>query len=74
MNTDKDLADYQAALLEYLEKGKSAEDILTRLRSDPAFTPYAEYIDTFELRMLEVASELVRKWGRRKTAPPEQNK
>lgn len=73
MNTTQDLAAFQAALLEYLDKGESAEDILARLRTDPALTPYAEYIDTFELRMLGVASELVRKWGRREAVPPQLN-
>ncbi len=66
--TDQDLANYQIALLEYLDKGESAEDVLERLKSDPVFTPYLDYIGTFDLRMVEVASELVRKWGRREAS------
>lgn len=66
MTAGEDLAAYQAALLEHLDRGESGEAILARLRLDPAFAPYTDYVDTFEPRMLDVASELVRKWGKRR--------
>lgn len=59
------LADFQSALLELLDQQLDAEQILARLHSDPVFVPYRSYIDTFEPRMVEVAAELVKKWGQR---------
>ena len=61
------LADFQAALLELLDGPLTADEILARLRTDEVFAPYRDYIDTFEPRMVEVAAELTKKWGRRAT-------
>lgn len=67
MQQCKDLADYQEALLELLFKSESAEEILFHLRHEAVFAPFADYIETFEPRMLEVAMQLVKKWGEKGT-------
>lgn len=59
-----DLADFQAALLALLAKGLPAETMARRLREDPAFAAYRAYVQEFEPRMLAVAAELTKKWGR----------
>ena len=59
------LADFQAALLELLAQEQSLESLQKRLREDPAFGPFRDYVQGFEPRMLNVASLLVRKWGNR---------
>ena len=64
---DARLAAFQAALLELLAQGLSPEEVIARLRSDAAFAPFADYVETFEPRMVEVAAALVKKWGRRAT-------
>ena len=62
---DPALDRFQAALLELLAETDDVEAIRARLAADPAFAPYAAYVAGFEPRMLAVASELVRRWGRR---------
>ena len=59
------LAAFQDALLDLLDRGLPVEQIEERLREDPAFAAFRDYADSIEPRMLEVAGELVRKWGRR---------
>lgn len=66
---DRDLAAFQAALLELLASGLPPEEMQRRLRQDPAFTPYRSYVERFELRTLETAAALVKKWGRRDGQP-----
>ncbi len=66
---DDDLAAFQAALLDLLDRGLPAEEVRRRLRDDPAFAAFRGYVEAFEPRMLAVAAELVKKWGRR-TLPP----
>ena len=65
MSEQEKLADFQAHLLELLGQEIPMEEILVRLKREPAFASYREYIRTFEPRMVEVASKLVKKWGRR---------
>ena len=62
--TDADLADFQSALLELLAQPLSPAEIERRLRTDAAFAPYRDYVESFDLRMIEVAAALVKKWGR----------
>lgn len=59
------LATFQAALLELLAQSLPPDEMLQRLKSDPAFAAHQDYIATFEPRMVEVAAILVKKWGRR---------
>ena len=64
MNFDeKQLASFQSSLLELLDSNLSPEEMLDRLQTDPQFAEFRSYTDTFELPMVEVASELVKKWG-----------
>jgi hypothetical protein len=66
MNTEEELANFQAALLELLDTQQDLDVMRSQLQQNPAFAPFKAYIDTFDERMLEVAAELVKKWGRRK--------
>jgi hypothetical protein len=61
---DERLSAFQAALLELLSQPLSPDELIARLRTDAAFAPFADYIETFEPRMVEVAAALVKKWGR----------
>lgn len=62
---DAHLAAFQAALLELLAQPLSPAEMMERLQHDATFAPFADYVSTFEPRMLEVAAALVKKWGRR---------
>jgi len=62
---DQELAEVQAALLEVLAAELPPEQIVAKLRSDPKLSPYADWVATFEPRMIETAALLVKKWGRR---------
>ena len=59
------LAAFQGALLNLLAEDLPSEELRRHLTTDPAFAPYQDYIATFEPRMVEVAAELVKKWGQR---------
>jgi hypothetical protein len=64
METDRDLAAFRAALLELLHQPLTPGEILARLRSDAAFKPYAAYVEKMDVRSIEVAALLVKKWGK----------
>lgn len=64
MQPADDLAAFQAALLTLLAEDLSAETRSRRLREDAAFAGYREYVEGFEPRMLAVAAELMKKWGK----------
>jgi len=70
MPDDPALARFQATLLDLLSKGQQPQSIIDHLRSDRELADFAEYVATFEPRMLEVAIELVAKWGRREGGIP----
>ena len=70
MASADDLARFQAALLDLLSQDLPADAMRQRLRDDPAFAEFREYVVGFEPRMLAVAAELVKKWGKR-SQPPE---
>jgi len=63
MHTDDALGAFQAALVELLAQDLPVEEIQRRLRQDPAFERFRDYVDSFEPRMIEVAAGLVKKWG-----------
>ena len=65
MASADDLAAFQSALLELLAQELPADVIERRLREDAVFAEFRTYVETFEPRMLAVAAELVKKWGRR---------
>ena len=70
MPDDQILARFQATLLDLLSRGLPPEEIVGRLRRDPELAPFADYVATFEPRMVEVAVELVAKWGHREGGIP----
>jgi len=65
MPDEATLAHFQAKLLDLLDHGEAPDEIIRQLRSDPQLAEYASYIATFEPRMIEVAVQLIAKWGRR---------
>jgi hypothetical protein len=65
MTRDEKLAHFQAVLLDVLAEPLAAEEILARLRGDETIREFHAYIAGFEPRMVEVAAELVKKWGAR---------
>jgi hypothetical protein len=64
METDHDLAAFQAALLDLLYQPLTPQEILARLKTDAAFKPYASYVEKMDVRSVEVAAHLVKKWGK----------
>lgn len=68
METDRELAAFQAALLNLLQQPLTPGEILVRLRGDAAFKPYAEYVEKMDVRSIEVAAVLVKKWGKTSSA------
>lgn len=62
---EDELARFQDALLTLLSSGMSIDEIEHALRTDVSFDPFREYVATFEPRMIEVAVELLEKWGHR---------
>jgi hypothetical protein len=68
---DLHLARFQALLLDALSRAESADEVLARLRGDPELAEYADYIASFEPRMIDVAMELTRKWGVRDGGIPQ---
>jgi hypothetical protein len=64
-----ELAAFQAALLDLLAQDLPPEAMQRRLREDAAFAGYQAYVQGFEPRMLAVAVELVKKWGKPMRGP-----
>lgn len=65
MPSSEALAEFQDALLELLSQDLPTEAIVAKLRDDAAFAAFRDYVVMLEPRMLEVAVELTKKWGRR---------
>lgn len=57
------LAHFQSRLLEELWQGRGAEETRAALLGDVTLAPFHAYIGAMEPAMLEVAVDLVRKWG-----------
>jgi len=62
---DDELAAVQARLLELLDAHDDPAEVLAALRADPSLAAFADWFDGWDPRMVEVAAELVKKWGRR---------
>ena len=62
------LADYQSALLELLDSSLSPEEIRAELEIQFNDSPLRDYLRSFDLEMIAVAKELVRKWGKRQSS------
>lgn len=65
MPDDRALAHFQAVLLDLLDRGGEPHEIIESLRRDSRLAEYADYIASFEPRMMAVAVELIAKWGQR---------
>jgi hypothetical protein len=63
--TPEQIAQFQAGLLELLAQDLPVEELQKRLKEEEAFAAFREYVQSFEPRMMEVASLLVKKWGKR---------
>ena len=70
MPTPEAVAAFQNALLTLLAEGQSEEAIRAKLRDDPVFADFREYVEGFDPRMIRVAVALVAKWGRLRTLSP----
>lgn len=62
-DSDKQLAEFQACLLDVLYNHETADQIIAALQDSDAALPYRDYLSMAEPEMLEVAAELVKKWG-----------
>jgi hypothetical protein len=60
------LEEYQDALLELLSSGQPQDVILEKLKTDPRFEHYQEYVKEFDPDMVAVACELMGKWAKRR--------
>jgi hypothetical protein len=58
------LEEYQDALLELLSSELPQEAIFERLKTDPRFERYQDYIKDFDPDMVAVACELMGKWAK----------
>jgi D-arabinose 1-dehydrogenase-like Zn-dependent alcohol dehydrogenase len=63
------LAAFQSALLEALYESADPADAKARLERDPASRPFSDYIESFELRGIEVGQQLVHQWSVREPGP-----
>jgi hypothetical protein len=61
---DKSAA-FQAALLTLLDQKMSPQEMMRTLSTDPQFEVFRQYVQSFDLDMIEVASVLVKKWGQK---------
>jgi hypothetical protein len=66
MPKESSLIAYQDALLELLASGLPQDIILEKLKTDPRFEQYQDYIKQFDPDMVAVACELMGKWAKQK--------
>lgn len=57
------LAHFQSRLLQALWEEEDAEAVRRALLQDASLAEFHAYVTAMEPRMIEVAAELVRKWG-----------
>ncbi len=62
---ETEIATFQESLLETLSSQSSPVQILATLQELSAPDVMAEYTATFDPRMVQVAADLVKQWGRR---------
>ena len=63
------LAQFQARLLEILHAGESPAEMRAQMEAIAQSCGLQDYVHNWEAKMLVVASELVRKWAARASAP-----
>lgn len=64
---DQQLADFQAALLEILDRFEDPAEILRELQALDLPPEYRDWVNSFDPAMTEVAALLTKKWGVRKS-------
>lgn len=64
-DTKDELAKFQSKLLAVLAEEIPINEMCERLKEDLAFKPYSNQIARWQPRMIEVAAQLVKKWGKR---------
>lgn len=62
-NPPDKLAYFQDQLLQLLWRGGTPEDIRLALLADPQLAAFHAYISSMDAHMIEIAGELVHKWG-----------
>lgn len=60
---DKDLAAFQAVLLNRLDGISEADDVVQNLRAIESVEEYKQWIESFDPHMAQLAAQLVQKWG-----------
>jgi hypothetical protein len=60
-----DLQGYQDSLLNLLADGLPPEEVVEVLKTDSRFEKYRPYTENFDVDMVNVACELIKKWSRR---------
>jgi hypothetical protein len=60
-----ELATFQSTLLETLSSQDDPDVIKATLQQESLSPALQDYVQTFEPEMLEIAAELVKKWGKR---------
>ena len=61
------LADYQEAMVEHLLVEAPPAEMRRRLLADPRVHPFRAYVESFDLRLLEVTAQLMRSWVKRRS-------
>lgn len=61
----KDLEGYQDSLLNLLADGLPPEEVVEVLKTDERFEKYRSYTENFDVDMVNVACELIKKWSRK---------
>jgi uncharacterized protein (UPF0276 family) len=61
-----DLSEFQDSLIKLLNRDLKPEEMLQALSTDSQFKPFYPYVNQFDIDMIAVASQLVRRWGKLK--------
>lgn len=59
------LEQYQDSLLNLLADGLPPEEVVEVLKTDKRFEKYRTYTENFDVDMVYVACELIKKWSRK---------
>ena len=63
MSNRKELAQFQASLLELFATAGTVAEAQQRLAMDDEFKAFRDYVARFDPAMISVAMELTKKWG-----------
>lgn len=59
------VSSFQSMLLEILAEDLPIDAVMEKLKNEKSFAAFQDQIALWEPRMVRVASELVKKWGKR---------